>query len=117
MREGIDLTRFWRIVKLHRQTGFGRHKPHYIDLMGCLSHDFDEALQRGLHQTKGKRILDIGTGPGVFPYVLRQLGHEVVATERARDESIMWEWWRSSRVRKWWLRNTLDGSVADSLMW
>ena len=108
MRQGIDLTRFWRIVKLHRRTGFGRRKPHYLDLMKCLYRDLDEALQLGLHQTRGKRILDIGTGPGFFPYILNRLGHEVVATERAHDESIMWDWWRSSSDRRRLLRNTLD---------
>ncbi len=35
----------------------------------------------GLHLTKDKRILDLGTGAGWFIYVCRQLGHECFGTD------------------------------------
>lgn len=103
--ESIDHAKLARIVRRHRWTGFGRHKPHYVDLIGCIARDFREAVELGLHRECTQRILDVGTGPGAFPYILRHLGHEVVATEREDDESTMW---LGSRLRKWWLQRRFD---------
>ena len=130
IKEGVDQRELARIVRRHRSTGFGRHKPHYVDLMTCLTTDFDEAVRLGLHQGKAKWILDIGTGPGAFPHILRHFGHDVVATEREDDESTMWHWWHSSRLRRRWIgrrfddeglrqwlgsRHTLYGDMAELL--
>ena len=39
----------------------------------------------GLHQTKALAILDLGTGTGLFPFVCRQCGHDIVGLDLPRD--------------------------------
>ena len=35
----------------------------------------------GLHKTSGKKLIDIGTGAGWFPYICKLYGHDCIGTE------------------------------------
>jgi len=91
--DGIDRPRLGAIVRRHGETGFGRRKRKYLELVNHIGRAFRDVVRLDLHATARWRVLDIGTGPGAFAHVLEHLGHEVVATERAEDESIMWSTW------------------------
>jgi SAM-dependent methyltransferase len=53
----------------------------YLDPILWFDGRFSAAIHLGLDQGKPQRILDIGAGPGHFPFVGRFLGHEVIGTE------------------------------------
>lgn len=53
----------------------------YLNLMPWLRAKLDVAIRLGLHEGPPLSILDIGVGPGHFPYVCRLYGHEVVGTD------------------------------------
>ena len=97
IKGGVDGARLRKIVRRHRETGFGRHKLKYLELMDYLTEVFKDAVSLGLHDCEPRRVLDIGAGPGAFAYALGRLGHDVVATERDDDESIMWPIWQRQR--------------------
>jgi hypothetical protein len=77
----LDLIENRRLILRHgTSTGFdGPLKS--LDCAYWLRHKAGVALELGLHGQERRRILDIGTGGGHFPFVCMQMGHEVVATD------------------------------------
>lgn len=57
----------------------GRAK--YLDLDTWLGRHVTHAEAIGLLDSPPRRILDIGTGNGYFPFICRRFGHDVVATD------------------------------------
>ena len=53
----------------------------YLNLDYWLGAKLEIALDLGLHDSEPLRILDIGVGPGHFPFICRLLGHRVVGTD------------------------------------
>jgi len=78
-RAGLD----WdRLEKIRRDISERRaNKVKYLDAEKWLGRMWREAKYLNLHQLPSQRILDLGTGPGYFPYVCRLLGHEVWALD------------------------------------
>ena len=78
-RAGLD----WeRLEAIRRDIGEQRaNKVKYLDAEKWLASMWSEAKYLNLHRLPQQRILDLGTGPGFFPYVCRVLGHEVWALD------------------------------------
>ena len=53
----------------------------YLNLDYWVLENVRRAIILGLHESEPKRILDISTGAGFFPYVCRYFGHSVEATD------------------------------------
>jgi len=64
---------------LGKQTA---NKTKYLKSDRWLEVMWRQAKQLDLHKRKSQRILDLGTGPGHFPYVCQVLGHEAWGLDR-----------------------------------
>jgi hypothetical protein len=53
----------------------------YLNLAYWLRAKLELALELGLHRTQPLAILDLGVGPGHFPFVCRHFGHEVIGAD------------------------------------
>ena len=53
----------------------------YLNVDYWVLENVRRAIALGLHDSEPKRILDISTGAGFFPYVCRYFGHSVEATD------------------------------------
>lgn len=53
----------------------------YLRYVWHISRATHLARRLGLHRGPPRRILDLGTGPGYFPFVCARMGHEVVALD------------------------------------
>lgn len=77
--DGIDETAIREITREFR----GHPYLKYYDR---LHHTYLRTAERifalGLHRERSLRILDVGTGFGLFPYAARELGHRVVGLDR-----------------------------------
>lgn len=60
----------------------GSYRFKFLDLKTFLPTTIIRAHRIGLHQCKGLKILDIGTGAGYFPVVCKYYGHDAVAIDR-----------------------------------
>ena len=75
---GVDLEAFTRVGKSLPRANFN---PLYLDLEDTLGVSLYRLRRLGLDRGPSRAILDIGTGPGVFPYVCQHFGHRVVCTD------------------------------------
>jgi len=70
------------------------NKAKYLESERWLQVMWRQAKQLDLHKRKSQRILDLGTGPGHFPYVCQVLGHEAWGLDRpgtaAYEELTKW---------------------------
>lgn len=81
MLAGIDLKRL-AAIKAKYGPPSGEHDVRkYLDQTSWVCHYLKIAMSLGLHKKRGLKILDIGSGPGYFPYVCHSLGHKVVAVD------------------------------------
>ena len=62
------------------------YRIKFLNLDYWLASKLEVALDLGLHEAKPLTILDIGVGPGHFPFICRQFGHQVVGTDVATLE-------------------------------
>lgn len=53
----------------------------YFYIQGHLTYSMKRAIRLGLHASNAKRVLDIGTGFGYFPYICEYFGHAAFATD------------------------------------
>jgi len=65
---------------------FSDFDPHpgaskYLDIAAWIPKFINHAQHLGLESKKSFNILDIGTGPGLFPLVCKNLGHQVRAID------------------------------------
>ena len=63
----------------------------FLDYEFWMKVNVNRAIGLGLDRATGLRILDIGTGTAMFPFVCRFLGHDVTTTEipRLSDENAL----------------------------
>ena len=54
----------------------------YADVDHWLNEMWGDAKGIDLHRSLPLRILDIGTGPGYFPYICKALGHDCIGLDR-----------------------------------
>lgn len=66
---------------IHSLRGAKATKAKYLDTNQWLMKAVRDAREVGLFSSRPLRILDIGTGPGYFPLVCRQLGHICVGLD------------------------------------
>ena len=79
-REHLDWRQFESICgALGDQTA---NKLKYLDNERWLRSMWKHAVQLDLHELLPQRVLDLGTGPGHFPYVCKVLGHEAWSINR-----------------------------------
>jgi SAM-dependent methyltransferase len=74
----IDLDAFEEIGKRQEVRRFN---SLYLDMPDSLRISLYRVRRLNLQQGAPLDILDIGTGPGVFPYVCRKFGHHAVCTD------------------------------------
>lgn len=74
----LDWDELKRIDAAHRNGS----ERKYLDTHRWLKMKLDIALDFELEKKRPSRVLDLGTGPGHFPYVTSFLGHEVVALDQ-----------------------------------
>lgn len=58
----------------------------YLNLDYWILENVRRVFTLGLHKGKSKKILDISTGAGFFPYICRYFGHEVYSTDISDNE-------------------------------
>jgi SAM-dependent methyltransferase len=90
-KSGVD-----HLLKRLQKTGFPSVREKYAGQKGNTFKylNVDEWLPKhvnlarlfGLHMTEPKNILDIGTGPGLFPFVAQELGHSVLGVDTGDRE-------------------------------
>lgn len=80
LRRDIDIDAFVGIQRRHADAAREIHGK-YLDLDTWLSRHLTHAEALGLFAGPPRRILDIGTGNGYFPWICSRLGHDVVATD------------------------------------
>ena len=84
--EAVDFARYHALQKeLLAAESLRAHswRIKYLNLDYWLGAKLDIALDLGLHESAPLKILDIGVGPGHFPFICRVLGHQVVGTDIA----------------------------------
>jgi len=80
LRAEIDSVRFDAVAQTHRERG-DPIRQKYLELDTWLGRHLTHAEALGLFDGRPRRMLDIGTGNGYFPFIATRLGHEVVATD------------------------------------
>lgn len=80
LRREIDADEFADIQRRHA-TDVDVVRRKYLDLETWLGRHLTHAEGLGLFGVSRRRILDIGTGNGYFPFICTRLGHDVVATD------------------------------------
>ena len=78
----IDPTRFSQFRQQYKdaEVAEGGYSK-YLDLRKWLSQKLTYIYLLGLHRGRPLRILDLGTGPGYFPYLCSLYGHDVQALD------------------------------------
>jgi|SRR5688572_18733971 len=71
-------------VKEYRSLSFGDPEDalKYLTLDYWLRDNIRRALRLNVHQQKRMRILDVGCGSGLFPFVCRFWGHEAMGLDK-----------------------------------
>lgn len=78
----IDLKRFKLYQERYKDADSPPHGySKYLDIKFFLLHDLSYFHLLNLHKSPPLRILDLGTGPGYFPYICMLYGHKVVAID------------------------------------
>jgi hypothetical protein len=78
----IDLNQFKIYQERFRDADPPPHGySKYLDIRLWMAGKLMYFFLLNLHKSKPLRILDLGTGPGYFPYICSLYGHEVVALD------------------------------------
>jgi SAM-dependent methyltransferase len=75
---GVDRAAFDQVGQSLPRANFN---PLYLDLADTMGVSLYRLRRLGLDSGPSHTILDIGTGPGLFPYVCQKFGHRVVCTD------------------------------------
>ncbi len=78
-------------IKPSGDEGFDK----YLDSDSEVKRKVNIAVKIGLNLCNSKKILDISTGCGWFPWVLRRMGHEIIYTDNLNERCTL-----SIQVRK-----------------
>lgn len=84
---GFDHDRYREIQRRFlTPESIDRHRGalKYLDLAHWLRVKLELALELGLHRAQPMTILDLGAGPGHFPFVCRYFGHQVLGSDVER---------------------------------
>jgi hypothetical protein len=83
-REAIAADLDWPALTrlLDEQQDRRPNKTKYLDAEKWLLGMWRDAVRLDLNRLSSQRVLDLGTGPGYFPYVCRLLGHEALALDK-----------------------------------
>src|SRR5262245_31722192 len=97
--DGLDRSAFEAFCRLgHKQHAHKRNRDHelkFTEYEPWIARAWKDAQHLGLDRRKPIEILDIGTGPGYFPYVCRRLGHRCVGL----DLPIGFPFWK--QIHEW----------------
>ena len=74
------LSKNWDTIEAASETRPNKRK--YLELNDWVSRMCNDAAFMGLDRASPLRILDIGTGPGYFPFICRKLGHKCLALDK-----------------------------------
>src|SRR5512147_2157878 len=84
--DDLDRSAFEQFSRLgHAQHAHKRKLDHdmkYTEYERWIARAWKDARHLGFHRQKPIDILDIGNGPGYFPYVCRKLGHRCMGLDR-----------------------------------
>lgn len=75
--EKLGEENIYKIGDITDNRYFRRDKP----VKKWINEKLSTAHFLGLHKTKGKRLFDIGTGAGWFPYICNLYGHECIGSD------------------------------------
>lgn len=79
LKRRLDPAGFDKIVALNVNRP---NKLKYLDIDRWFRKMWLDAKSLGLLQCRPLSILDLGTGPGYFPYICRSLGHDCIGLDR-----------------------------------
>lgn len=77
----IETPAFREIESRYRHAAPDPGYSKYLDARTWVGQKLQHAYALGLHQCRGLKCLDLGTGPAYFPLVCRHLGHTSVGLD------------------------------------
>lgn len=80
----VDRNAFEAIRNRYADSTDAAGMAKYLDLDAWIDVNVQRARSLGLGAGRSRRILDIGTGCGYFPFVAGLLGHEAIGIDRVR---------------------------------
>jgi hypothetical protein len=101
LRSALDERVFLDCLALSKTAG----KSKYLDAERRLGESLRDAMDLELHLAPPLRILDIGTGPGYFPYVCKKFGHDCIGLDK--PGMTMFE-----ALRKWVGTKVIDHRIS-----
>jgi len=84
--ESLDLDRYEQLRSSLLGNGDAGSEVKYLDLLYWLRSKLRIALDLEMHRLPSQKVLDLGSGPGHFPYLCRHLGHQVTALDLGHIE-------------------------------
>ena len=78
-KHGVDSEKFYQIKKKYQETPELSKGLKYLRFNVRFKGRLNFARKLKLHQSAPKRILDIGTGVGYFPFICNSMGHRCTA--------------------------------------
>jgi hypothetical protein len=83
LKRRLDPAGYGKIVALNERRP---NKRKYLDVDRWFKKMWLDAKDAELLQSPPLRSLDLGTGPGYFPYICRALGHDCIGLDRPNTE-------------------------------
>lgn len=79
--DDLDPERFREIEEIYKDAAPSPGFSKYLNLRRWMRVNLERVYFLGLHRSRGQRVLDIGTGPGYFPFLCGRFGHEAVGLD------------------------------------
>lgn len=77
----LDLDQFMKYKELYGEVDPAPGYSKYLDIRPWMAEKLMTYFILGLHKSKPLNILDLGTGPGYFPYICSIYGHKSAALD------------------------------------